>query len=234
MKLALLGHGIAHSLSPSIYRKLLGPGLESYKLIDRGLDEAPRLDELSRTYDGLNITTPFKQRYLEEVKVVDPFIRKLGCLNTLAFTENDILGTNTDFPAVLEILTTYKRNYPHLSITLLGSGVMAQLTLEAARLLDLPIEQYSRKSGANLAQLDLTGHYQEGVQSLIINACSRSFVFSGELHSDFIFWDYNYSYPPHAHLASQVKHYQDGQEMLFLQAKAAVKFWYQTNPKLKC
>jgi hypothetical protein len=92
--------------------------------------------------------------------------------------------------------------------------------------LNIPLAQFSRKNHHNLANLDLTTLSLEGIQLLIINSCSRDYVFKGRTTGDEIFWDYNYSFIPHQNsLPSLVKLYQDGQDMLELQAKAAIKFW---------
>ena len=81
--------------------------------------------------------------------------------------------------------------------------------------------------------LDLSG--QAKAQTVIINACSRDFVFKGKLNASHVFWDYNYQLIPHQNtLPSQVHSYIDGLEMLRRQALAAVKFWAETNSKFKC
>jgi shikimate 5-dehydrogenase len=121
-----------------------------------------------------------------------------------------------------------------LKILLLGSGAMAKITEIIASSLEIPFVELSRRLGFDLNAIDLRKYQDQNRQILVINATSRKFIFNGLLSSEFLFWDYNYSYLTNpTHISSQVKDYQDGQEMLKLQAEAAVEFWKRTNPKLK-
>lgn len=228
MKLALLGHPIAHSLSPSLYREFLKEKLQSYDLLDIA-DAAlvPTLEELAARYDGLSITTPHKKHFVSAVTIPSPLVRELGSINTIAFRESGIFATNTDLIAVERILRNWKDKHSDLSLILLGDGVMGRLTVKVADALHIPIRQFARSKGDNLTQLDLSSPSHQ--QTIVINSCSRNFVFQGKLHPDHIFWDYNYSFRPHQEsLPSQVKSYIDGQEMLRLQALAAIEFWSAT------
>ena len=235
MKLGLLGYPIAHSLSPKLYDMILGDKLTSYELFPCPTPaDVPSLEELSKKLDGLNITTPYKTHFMQDVIIESPLVKEIGAINTIAFTPNGHFATNTDVIAVEEILGNYKKKFPSLHLILLGSGVMAQMTILVAKKLGLSFEQLSRKSHGDMSQIDLRHFRKEGAQNIVINGCSRDFVFTGGISSEDIFWDYNYSFLPHQNsLTSRVKSYQDGQEMLELQARAAVNFWSKTNPKLK-
>ncbi|MFL5783778.1 MAG: shikimate dehydrogenase family protein [Bacteriovoracaceae bacterium] len=228
MKLALLGHGISHSLSPSLYRELLGDKLESYELLD--IEDSrliPGLPSLAEKYDGLSITSPHKRHFFHDVVITSPIVNEIKAINTISFRKSGIYGTNTDVSAVEQILLRLKKEYGDLHMVVLGSGVMARVTLLVAKALQIPYEQYSRKKGDDVAQLDLSA--KRASQTIVINCCARDFVFQGKLHPDLIFWDYNYAFLPHqTTLPSQVKSYMDGQEMLRLQAIAALEFWSDT------
>ncbi len=235
MKLGLLGYPINHSLSPKLYEKLLGDKLESYELFSfPTISQVPNLDFFSSKLDGLNITSPYKAVFMNQVIISSEVVQKIGAINTLAFSKNGVYGTNTDVLAVQEILKRMKSEYPALEIFLIGDGVMAHLTMLVAHELNLPIQQFSRKLNKNFHNIDFTKYTSSGGQKLIINSCSRDYVFHGKLSGDEIFWDYNYSFLPHLNsLPNQVKTYYDGQEMLELQAKEAIKFWSEVTPKLK-
>jgi shikimate dehydrogenase len=228
VKLALLGYPIAHSLSPSLYKELLRDDLESYDLLEIESPELiPGLAKLAGMYNGLSITSPYKRFFFKDVVTTSPLVKELKAVNTISFRKSGIYGTNTDVTAVEQTLLRFKSRYPDLNLIILGDGVMARLTILVARALHLPWEQYSRKKGDDLSNLDLSAG--RGNQTIIINCCSREFIFSGALHPDYIFWDYNYSFIPHQKsLPSQVKLYIDGQEMLRLQAIAAIQFWSST------
>ncbi len=228
MKLALLGYPISHSLSPSLYRELLGDKLEKYDLLEiENSDLVPGLPTLAEMYDGLSITTPYKKHFYSEVVITSPIVKEIKAINTLSFRKSGIYGTNTDVTAVEQILLEFKSQHPDLNLIILGDGVMARLTVMVAKVLRISYEQFSRKKGDDVSHLDLSAARES--QTVVINCCSREFVFQGKLHPELIFWDYNYSFIPHqTTLPSQVKSYVDGQEMLRLQAIAAIEFWSAT------
>lgn len=234
MKLGLLGYPIDHSLSPKLYQELLGEKLESYEMFScETKDKIPTLSFFANRLDGLNITSPYKTHFLDEAILSDE-VRELGAINTLAFHEGLTYATNTDFLAVKTILKNYQTKYSTISIILLGDGAMAKITKVASQTLGIPLIQYSRKLTKEFGFLDLRPHSNERSQTIIINSCSRGFHFKGIFSGKEIFWDHNYSFLPHqATIPSQVQLYQDGQELLRLQAIEAINFWSFYGPKLK-
>jgi shikimate dehydrogenase len=233
MKLALLGHPVSHSLSPKLYKEMLGPALETYELIDAPSSiDVPSLESLATRFHGLNITSPYKKHFLEQITVIPEMVKALKSVNTLSFTSDGVLGTNTDSLAVRRILTEYKEQYGDIDLVILGSGSMAHMTELIAQELKVPYQSYARRSHGDISKLDLSSLKEES-QTIVINSCSRDFVFEGILHRNHIFWDYNYSFAPHEdRIPALVKTYQDGQRMLRLQAEEAIRFWKETNPKL--
>lgn len=228
MRLALLGYPIQHSLSPKIYRELLGRELESYELLEvRDAGSIPPLNELSAKLDGLSITAPYKKHFFDKVIVGNPLVSRLGALNTLSFTRRGIYGTNTDLVAVESLLKKYQARYPGLHLAVLGGGSMAKLTELVADDLKIPLRMFARSMGTDLKNLDLS---TQPVPLMVINACSRDFIFTGKLPATALFWDYNYAFLPHQKtLPSLVKSYIDGEEMLRLQATHALNFWRETQ-----
>lgn len=230
MRLGLIGKKISHSGSPAIYKKLIGPHIQ-YDLIDiDSADDLPSINELKKNYSGINITSPYKTHYVEAVQILDPAVLKLGAINTISFSEKGVFATNTDLVAVRTILQSFQNRYSSLKLIVLGSGVMAQMTVILAEELGLPLQLLNRTTHPQLSQIDLRKFEDTSVQTIVINACSRDFIFAGEISSSSIFWDYNYHFLPHQNtLPSRVKEYQDGQEMLYLQAIAACSFWNRNN-----
>jgi shikimate dehydrogenase len=184
--------------------------------------------------DGLSITSPYKRHFIGQIEVPDSMVAKLASVNTLSFLPDRVLGTNTDLVAVVEILKNYQASYPRLALILLGDGAMAKVTETVAFALRLPLQKFSRRTHPNLAFIDLRPCAVPGYQTIIINSCARDFVFLGQFNGDEIFWDYNYAFPAHSNtLPDQLSAYHDGQELLELQARAAIAFWRKHNPKLK-
>ncbi len=103
-RLGLIGNNIGRSLAPRLHRLAGGiAGLRvDYPLIDLE-DRDPASFEhvlLECGCDGrvgVNVTHPYKERALRIVPVVDAFIRRIGCINTVLFDDGQpSRGCNTD------------------------------------------------------------------------------------------------------------------------------------------
>ncbi|HLT23364.1 MAG TPA: hypothetical protein VKZ84_07970 [Bacteriovoracaceae bacterium] len=223
VRLALIGRGISHSQSPHLHKEIWGELLTGYDLIDVDqVSDLPSLPELSKKYIGINVTTPYKEAYIEEVTVESEVARLIGAINTISLA--DMSAVNTDAIAVEKILKEYLLKIPQLRIHLLGAGVMARMTKIISSQLGLRLFEYTRQLNGDLSNFDLSNLDSN---DLVINSCSRSFVYQGPISSECHFWDYNYSFSPHNYLHSVVKSYQDGQELLLQQAISAANFWRQ-------
>lgn len=226
-RFALIGKGISHSKSPEIYKRLIGSNI-FYDLleINKGGD-LPSSIELSKRYDGVNITTPWKKNYAQ---FAVSEVTHLQAVNCLRFEENICQATNTDWTAIREILPKIlEESGAGKSCVLLGNGVMANVFLDVCSQLSLSVTQYSRSNGDQLESLDLMNNQACPGPMLIINACGRDFKFQGNLSGAWVFWDFNYSHSFHeTEIPSDLVRYIDGLELLETQAKHAIQFWNRT------
>lgn len=235
-KLALVGKKIQHSKSPDIYRKLVGSLIE-YDLLDyQSEEEIPRADQLFKEYLGISITSPYKKHFLPQVRL-SKMAQKLGAINCLVKRDGEIWGENTDYLAIVEILSRFKSKFGLLSVVILGDGVMSQVTTLALDELNIDHKIYSRKTHPKLSSLNLIDCFNQDFTTqskpIIINTCAREFVFAGICPKDAIFWDYNYEFAPHqAEIPKLVELYVDGMEMLTIQAQFALVFWSTTTSLL--
>ncbi|MFJ9174101.1 shikimate dehydrogenase [Streptomyces sp. NPDC102360] len=104
--LALVGAGIARSLSPALHEgEAHRHGMRClYRLLDIGpVDHAAdaRLEDVLRSasrlgFSGLNITHPYKQLAIPHMNRLAPSARRIGAVNTVVFTETGAVGHNTD------------------------------------------------------------------------------------------------------------------------------------------
>src|SRR5690606_17249797 len=93
LHLALIDKNIQHSLSKSIYEKILGKEIE-YDLLDIEDEERlPKLESL-RKYDGVSITSPYKRHYLKACNV-DKKIKEIGAINCIKKIGDQFEATNT-------------------------------------------------------------------------------------------------------------------------------------------
>lgn len=225
-KLALIGKDISHSRSPEMYRKLISPSID-YTLLDyKSPDEIPSAKTLLSIYDGINITSPYKKHFLSEVKLTST-AQEIGAINCLKKNGDEIVGENTDYLAIVDILQRFKKDYGELDVVILGDGVMSIVVQVALQKLNIQYEIFSRKITQHFDQLNLSNHIKKSsVQPLIINACARDFIFHGKLPINAIFWDFNYNFEQQKKIVSPlVAVYIDGLEMLERQAFYAVAFW---------
>lgn len=230
IKLALIGKNIQHSKSPEIYCKILGNQIQ-YDLLDyKKTEEIPSAEKLLDKYDGISITGPYKKHFVPEIKLNEE-ASQVGAINCLRRKSGSIEGGNTDLYAIQVSLEDLLKLYKKLNIIILGDGVMSKATQVVLTKLGIDDFQiFSRRKTNCFDQLNVKQVFEKDFkkegQEIVINSCSRDFVFIGLIDQKTIFWDYNYNLKEHSRsLTPKVQQYIDGQDMLELQARAAVAFW---------
>jgi shikimate dehydrogenase len=238
IKLALIGKNIQHSKSPEIYQELMSKKIQ-YDLLDfQKSSDIPSAAELLLKYDGISITSPYKKHFLSEITLTNE-VNLLGAINCLRIKNGVIAGENTDYLAIIEIVNEWIKIHKHLNIIILGDGVMSNVTQLALRKSNAQsFKVYSRKTTNNFDQLNVMEIFQTEFstagQNIIINTCSREYVFKGILDEKTIFWDYNYNLDQHSqYFSSKNSNYIDGLSLLKLQAHYALAFWSINNDLFK-
>jgi shikimate dehydrogenase len=135
-RLVLLGHPVAHSLSPTFQNAALrAAGLPiRYEAVDvEGVDFERTIDRLRRENTWGNVTVPYKERMRAACDAVTPLAERVGAVNTFWIDDHGrVIGDNTDVggftTAVETLLGTPPRN---LTIGLLGAGGSAAGVLAA-------------------------------------------------------------------------------------------------------
>ena len=136
-RFVLIGHPVAHSLSPVIhhaaYREL---GLSHrYELADCP-DEAALVnvvDELRRgELAGANVTIPWKRAALKQADLVAPSAQRIGVANVLARSaDGAIVAHNTDVPALAEEFRRLAGSVRRVLV--IGNGGSAPAVVAAAQ-----------------------------------------------------------------------------------------------------
>jgi shikimate dehydrogenase len=109
-RLAVLGHPVAHSRSPTMHGAALaelGLGEEwSYEAIDLAPDELePRVRAMEgEGFVGANVTVPHKGAALALADTLSETAREIGAANTLSFAAGEIRADNTDAQGLLDAL----------------------------------------------------------------------------------------------------------------------------------
>lgn len=220
VNLALVGKNIQHSKSQNMYEKLLDQKI-NYTLLDYEREkDIPTLTSLMKRFDGVSITAPYKTHFLNEL---DTLITEVPAVNAIKYENGKLIGNNTDFFAVEEILNNYHASGIN-KFYLLGDGAMGKMTKKLLVKAGYSFEHFSRRLG-NLDQVSpsgLGGNYSE----LVINTCGRNFDYPIKSFTEFDFWDMNYALEHHQDkFKNSSTRYQDGEAQLLMQAKYALSFW---------
>jgi shikimate dehydrogenase len=129
---AVLGHPIAHSLSPVLHLAAYAElGLDwDYDRIDVTGDAlADLLDSLDESWAGLSLTMPLKSDVLPLLDEVDPMAAATGAANTVVLDRGRRLGFNTDVDGIVETLDA--RDAARGTAAVLGGGATARSAVAA-------------------------------------------------------------------------------------------------------
>ena len=255
-KYCVIGNPIAHSKSPRIhaafavqtgqdiaYERCLAP-LDGFADVLRTL--------IKQGYKGANVTVPFKIEATTLATTLTERARAAGAVNTLRFTDGEIVGDNTDGPGlVADIVKNAGVALAGQRILLLGAG-------GAARGIMLPfIEQGPRsilvanrtRATADSLVASFSGHDVEvaacgfdeiaGPYDIVINATSSSLaaamppVPASAFAAGTLALDIMYGSAPSPFMvfaAAQGAHTRDGLGMLVEQAAEAFMVWRGVRP----
>ena len=97
-KFGLIGHPIAHSLSPALF-KAAYDGRYAYDLIE-GEDFETSYRRFIEEYDAINVTAPFKEAAFAKADILSEECTSTGATNLLVKTKEGIKAYNSDFLGV--------------------------------------------------------------------------------------------------------------------------------------
>lgn len=131
--LALIGHPVAHSLSPTLFRALFQlENLQgSYSLISS--PKTPVLSTLFSHFElhAINVTAPHKQQFFNQLSYLTPRAEKLSAINIVALRDGQFVGHNSDVDGVLSMLQK-REDLIHASpVVVLGAGGAAAAVVAA-------------------------------------------------------------------------------------------------------
>ncbi len=132
-RLVLLGHPVAHSLSPLFQNALLDRA--GIALRYEALDVAPdglgaTLDELRRADAAGNVTVPHKEAVAAHCDWLTPLAKRVGAVNCFWMDEGTLFGDNTDVGGFVATVRRYAPSLPDgAKVVLLGAGGSAAAVL---------------------------------------------------------------------------------------------------------
>lgn len=126
----VIGHPIAHSLSPVMH----AAALRALKLdaIYSAFDVPPRfLKPVLRAFvlagvSGLNVTVPLKEAVIPLLDGIDPKAKAIGAVNTLVIRNRRVFGTNTDAEGLWAAIRELGFKPRAARVVILGAGGAAR------------------------------------------------------------------------------------------------------------
>jgi len=97
-RFGLIGHPIAHSLSPALF-KAGYDGRYPYELIETS-DFEDAYGRFLQEYDGINVTAPFKELAFRKADILSEECQRIGATNLLIKTPEGIKAYNSDYLGV--------------------------------------------------------------------------------------------------------------------------------------
>ena len=135
--IALLGHPVAHSISPAMQQAALAAlAVDArYEAWDVPPEELPHAVERLRAGGvlGANVTVPHKVELLRRADRVDALAERVGAVNTILCRDGRLHGTNTDVAGVLRALADAGVEVAGLEVVLIGAGGAARAVVAAMR-----------------------------------------------------------------------------------------------------
>lgn len=139
MRAAVLGHPVAHSLSPVLHRAAYSAlGLDwEYDTVDVTEEGLPAfLGTLDASWAGLSLTMPLKRTVIPLLDHVEPLAGVVGAVNTVVVQRGGarpaLVGANTDVHGIAAALTeggAADTSAPARSGVVLGAGATAASAL---------------------------------------------------------------------------------------------------------
>ena len=127
IRLGVIGHPVAHSLSPQMQNAALRHGeiemqYARFRILPNELAEAlQKIRELD--FAGVNLTVPHKIAGAGLVEDLDEEARRIGAINTLAVRDGKLIGSNTDGVGFTRaIRSDFSVDLRDLRVMLVGAG----------------------------------------------------------------------------------------------------------------
>jgi shikimate dehydrogenase len=240
---ALIGHNIQYSFSPVVHQeiaRLAGIDLRYEIMSIEPQSLAGAVNRLKQSYDGFNITKPYKLEIL-------PFLSlnrsKTQAVNTVKIIDNELIGYNTDGAGFLESLKYHNIEINGDCLILGAGGAARTLAYELDKICDAYIYNRTKQKALDIIkELNLKNTQWadlEKIKPAVIINCTvlglNSEICLPEgvnLDCVQVFYDTIYNPPltPFLKLGKSMgKRAINGLSMLFFQALEAQKIWNGVN-----
>ncbi len=135
--IALVGHPVAHSISPAFQQAALDAlKIDArYEAWDTPAAELQSVMERLRSRDvlGANVTVPHKVAVMRLIDQPDSLVEFVGAVNTIVNRDGRLHATNTDVTGILNALAEVEVDLAGANVVILGAGGAARAVVVAMR-----------------------------------------------------------------------------------------------------
>ncbi len=131
----VVGEPVLHSKSPNFFNPIFQElGIDAYysRIAAESINDAMYLFD-AIGFDGMNVTTPFKNDAINSCDELNEVARSIGAVNTILNWDGIKAGFNTDYLGVLNALKKNKVTLKGKKVLLLGGGNAAKAALYAIK-----------------------------------------------------------------------------------------------------
>lgn len=118
MKYGLIGEKLSHSFSKEIHEALAD---YTYEIRELTPDEVAHF-LASREFEGINVTIPYKEKVIPHLDEITDAARKIGAVNTVKNVDGRLIGDNTDFYGMREMILRAGIEIAGKKVLILGTG----------------------------------------------------------------------------------------------------------------
>jgi len=165
----LIGFPLKNSFSANYFnQKFAEQGLDAVyqNFALESIDRLPELIKKNTALNGLNVTIPYKQLVIPFLNHLDVVAEQIGAVNTIKFTQNELIGYNTDVfgfeKSILPLLKPW-----HQSALVLGTGGASKAVNYVLSKLGIKHTLVSRKINEGLLYEELDKSFIRSHQIII-------------------------------------------------------------------
>ncbi|MBR1471970.1 MAG: shikimate dehydrogenase [Lachnospiraceae bacterium] len=132
--LGLLGHPVAHSVSPYLQNHLAAICGDDLRYLAFDIEDEEALEDAiwgayAMGVKGFNVTVPYKKAVMDYLEQVEENALQIGAVNTLKREADGWYGYNTDMPGLIRALHYDKVQIEGKKVVLIGAGGAANAAL---------------------------------------------------------------------------------------------------------
>ena len=142
-KFGLLGRNIDYSFSRQYFsNKFKKQNLTFCEYVNCDIEDIKDFKKIkSKDFNGFNVTTPYKEKIIKFLDIIDDSAKEIGAVNTIKIKKGKLIGYNTDYMGFLKTIDGF--NFTRAAI--LGSGGASKAIAFALRTKKIPYMVFSRK-----------------------------------------------------------------------------------------